>query len=111
MPDDTPDAGLRLVLPARRAPLSAGLRWIARGWRLFRAAPLMWIISIVALLVVTIVVNLLPLVGSIAFGILNPVILAGFVAGCRSLERGEEFEIDHLWPGSRAASASWRCWA
>lgn len=93
------DEGLRLVVPGRRNPAGAGWEWIALGWKAFAAAPLMWILSVVALLVVAIVMGLVPFVGSLAFQVLQAVISGGYMAACRSLERGGEFEIEHLLMG------------
>lgn len=91
--------GLGLVLPGRAAPAGAGWDWVAQGWALFVRAPLMWILSVVVLVVVMLVVNIVPLLGTLAFQLLQPVITAGFMAGCRSLETGGEFEIEHLTAG------------
>jgi hypothetical protein len=46
------DEGLRLVVPGRSMPAGAGWDWIALGWKAFTAAPMMWILSVVALFVV-----------------------------------------------------------
>lgn len=102
LPGEAPeptDAGLRLVVPGRHRPASAGWDWVARGWKLFRLAPVMWIVAIVALIVIAIASNLLPLVGGLIFNILAPVFSAGFVAACRALEREGEFDIEHLFAG------------
>ncbi len=93
------DEGLTLVLPGRREPASGGWTWISGGWKLFAQAPLMWVISVVLLFVMAVVVNLVPIVGAIAFQVLQTVLVAGFVAACRSLETGGEFEIEHLFAG------------
>lgn len=93
------DEGLTLVLPGRREPAGGGWTWIAGGWKLFAQAPLMWVISVVLLFVMAVVVNLVPIVGAIAFQVLQTVLVAGFVAACRSLETGGEFEIEHLFAG------------
>jgi uncharacterized membrane protein len=90
---------LRLVLPGRKLAAGAGWTWIASGWGLFTRAPLMWIVSILLLFVAAIVIGLVPFVGSIAFQILNATITAGFMVACRSLERGGEFELEHLFAG------------
>ena len=94
-----PGAGLVLVMPGRRVSAGAGWRWIAEGWRIFVRAPLMWIISMVVLFIAMIVMNLVPLVGGLAFQLLQTVIWAGFIAACRSLETGGDFEIEHLMAG------------
>lgn len=42
---------------------------------------------------------LIPVVGAIGSGLLDPVLIAGFMAGCRALEVDEELEIGHLFAG------------
>ena len=95
----SPGAGLVLVLPGKHVGAGAGWRWIVEGWRLFARAPLMWIISMVVLFIAMLVMNLVPIVGGIAFQLLQTVIWAGFIAACRSLETGGDFEIEHLMAG------------
>jgi hypothetical protein len=89
---------LRLVEP-RSSSAGAGVDWIGAGWRLFAKAPLMWIVSLLIMLVLAIVVNLVPFIGTLAFQVLQPVFGAGFVVACRNLETGSEFEIEHLFAG------------
>ena len=93
------DSGLRLVVPGRGTPPGAGWDWVVRGWQLFVAAPLMWILAVVVLFVFAIVLNFIPLVGQLAFQLLQPVFAGGLVIACRSLERGGEFEFEHLFAG------------
>ena len=91
--------GLALRVPGKRVPAGTGWDWVARGWRLFARAPLMWVISVVLLFIVAFATNLLPIVGSIVFQLIQAVIAGGFVAACRSLERGGDFELEHLLAG------------
>lgn len=93
------DEGLRLVLPGRVVSAGRGASWIAEGWRLFVRAPLMWVISMVVLFVVMFAMNLVPILGAIVFQVLQVVIWGGFIAACRSLETGGEFEIEQLLAG------------
>jgi uncharacterized membrane protein len=72
-----------------------------QGWRLFTRAPLMWILAILVWFVIAVVVHLLPVIGALAFQAVNAAIAAGFVVACRSLERGGEFELEHLFAGFR----------
>jgi len=91
--------GLTLVVPSRALPAGEGWTWIARGWGLFTRAPLMWILSMLIVFVAAVVMNFIPIIGGLAFQVLNPVIAAGFVVACRSLEQGGEFELEHLFAG------------
>jgi len=89
---------LRLVEP-RGLTAGAGVDWIGEGWRLFAKAPLMWVISILVLVVLAVVVNIIPIIGGLAFQLLQPVFAAGFIVACRSIETGGEFELEHLFAG------------
>jgi uncharacterized membrane protein len=97
---------LQLVLPPKSCPAGAGVTWISEGWRLFVKAPLMFILAILVLFVLAFAVNFIIIVGPLAFQILNPVFAAGFVVACYSLERGGEFEIEHLFAGFKMNFAS-----
>jgi uncharacterized membrane protein len=101
-PPDEPAAGLNLVLPGRHCDAGAGWTWVAEGWRLFKRAPLMWIIALLLVIVAAILLGLVPIVGSLVFQALNGVIAAGFMVACRSLEQGGEFELEHLFAGFKA---------
>lgn len=97
---------LRLIEPPRGNPAGAGVEWISEGWRLFARAPLMWVISVFVMLVIAIVVGIVPLIGSLALQVAQPVFLAGYVVACRSLETGGDFELEHLFAGFKRNFAS-----
>lgn len=94
-------ADIVLVQPSRVRPPGAGWTWIVQGWRLFVRAPVMWIVSLVLLFIIAFAMGLIPILGHIAFQILNPVFAAGFVLACRSLEQGGSFELPELFGGFR----------
>ncbi len=96
-----PDYGLDLVVPGRHLPAGAGIAWIGEGWRLFTRAKLMWVIAVVMLFILMVAMNLLQGLGTVAFQVLNPVIVAGFTVACRNLETGGDFELEHLFAGFR----------
>jgi uncharacterized membrane protein len=91
--------GLKLVLPGRGLPLGAGWDWVVKGWALFARAPLMWIVAIVVLVVISIVMAFIPVLGQLVMQVAQPVFAAGFVVACRSLEKGGDFELEHLFAG------------
>jgi uncharacterized membrane protein len=93
------DAGLRVVVPGKATPAGAGLEWITGGWQIFVKSPLMWIVALVILFVIAIVLAFIPFIGSLAFQLLQAVFAGGFIAACRSIERGGEFELEHLFAG------------
>jgi uncharacterized membrane protein len=93
------DEGMRLVVPGRALPAGNGWDWIAKGWGLFTRAPLMWIVALVILFVIAIVSAFVPFLGSLAFQVCQPVFAAGLIYACRALERGGEFELEHVFAG------------
>ncbi|HET7729633.1 MAG TPA: BPSS1780 family membrane protein [Usitatibacter sp.] len=97
--DEPLDAGLKLVLPGKAESPGDGWTWIAQGWTLFARAPLMWVIAMVILFVVMIAINLVPLLGALAFQVVQVVFVGGLMAACRSLETGGDFDLEHLFAG------------
>ena len=97
--DEALDQGLELVVPGRREAVGDSWTWVAEGWKLFARSPLMWIVAIIIVFVLAVVIGIVPFVGSLAFQLLQPVLAGGFVAACRSLETGGEFELEHLFAG------------
>ena len=93
------DAGLELVVPGKVLPAGAGMDWIGRGWALFARSPLMWIVSLVIMFLCAIVLAFIPFLGTIAFQVAQAVFVGGYVAACRHIERGGEFELEHLFAG------------
>jgi len=98
--------GLQLLTEPRENPAGAGVDWISSGWKLFAKAPLMWIVAILVIIVIAIVVGIIPIIGSLAFQLAQPVFAAGLMVACRSLETGGEFEIEHVFAGFKQNFAS-----
>jgi len=76
-----------------------GVAWWSEGWRLFTAAPVVWIVITLLYVVVIICLHFIPLLGQIAATVLTPVLAGGVLLGCRALDRGGELTIAHLFAG------------
>lgn len=83
-------------VPARHA-----WQWIQTGFALFRKSPLLWVALVMVGVAGTIAFATLPYVGELLATLLFPVLLGGFMLGCRDLEQGEELELPHLLAGFR----------
>jgi uncharacterized membrane protein len=59
----------------------------------------MWIIALIILFVVFVALTLVPILGTIATQLLQPVVSAGLIVAAHSLERGGDFELEHLFAG------------
>lgn len=85
----------------RRVPTARALDWLVQGFALFRRNPLAWGGSFVLFVTVSLVVSLLPVVGPFTSTLLQPVLLAGLLAGCRDSERGGVLTVSCLFSGWR----------
>jgi uncharacterized membrane protein len=85
----------------RNVNAGRGFDWIAEGFGLFRRNPLIWVVISVVYLAITAVISLVPFIGTAALSLLQPVLGAGLMAGCRDLAEGEELRIEHLFEGFR----------
>jgi uncharacterized membrane protein len=100
------DDSLKLVVPGKSVAAGQGVAWIGTGWKLFVKAPLMWIVALLILVVIAVVTGLVPILGQVAFQIATPIFYAGLVVACRSLERGGDFELEHIFAGFKTQFAN-----
>jgi hypothetical protein len=98
------DPGLQLVMPGRSVTFGQAVSWVPRSWTLFKRAPLMWILALLILFVANAVLSFLPIIGTIAANLLQPLYMAGFAVACRSLETGGDFELGELLAGFKTRS-------
>jgi uncharacterized membrane protein len=96
----------RLVMPGRSTPAGAGVDWISKGWSLFRAAPLMWVLFFVIYLIIQVALSFVPFLGTLAGYLVAPVFAGGIALGCRAIETGGELELEHLFGGFRQGTAN-----
>jgi len=90
---ESPDG--ELVPDGQKVATSRGVEWYREGWRLFKAAPGTWVLIFVVFVVLNLVFAILPL-GSVVSSVCYPVVVAGLMIGCKSLEDGGTLEVGHL---------------
>lgn len=73
-----------------------GVAWWSEGWALFAKAGMLWIVFSIVLIVILIVMQFIPLVGSLAAALLLPVFLGGWMLAARKVEDGGTLEIGDL---------------
>jgi uncharacterized membrane protein len=92
-----------------RAPraLSAGrgIEWWKEGWRIFLAAPMLWIGIVVVLVIIVMVVGFVPLLGQLAQAVLWPLFLGGLFLGCYAMARGSKLSFEYLFAGFKDGHA------
>ncbi len=91
--------GGRFSATGRTVGGGRGWDWIAEGFALFRKQPGIWILIALALGIISIVVGLIPLLGSVANILLLPIFEAGLMLACREQEEGREIAFNHIFAG------------
>jgi uncharacterized membrane protein len=86
-------------VPGTRVDAGRGVSWIAEGWALFKAAPVMWIVALLILLSIQMALGMIPILGSLASMILGPVLMAGLFAFAHGIRQGEAADISRLFMG------------
>jgi hypothetical protein len=89
------------MMQARIVQTPQGARWLADGWRLFRAAPLGWLALVFAYWLIMTLVSIVPLLGVAAASLLVPAFSVGFMAAARAASRRGPLELALLFDGFR----------
>ena len=99
---DVPAAGEgNFDAQGQAVPAGHGWTWIAEGWALFRRQPGTWILLLIVFVIISFLIALIPILGSIASNLLWPVFAGGLILGCRELDHGGELAVGHLFAGFR----------
>lgn len=86
-------------------PFGHGASWIGSAWRNhFTNNPIAWIGTFLVFVVLSLAIQLVPLLGALAITLLSPVFTAGFLIGSRAQDRGENFTVGHLFSGFKQST-------
>jgi len=83
----------------KRMAAGRGTAWLVDGFGYFRENPLNWILAMLLFLIVSILLNLVPVIGSVAMSVLMTVFIGGIMLGCHSQKQGGGFRVKHLFAG------------
>jgi hypothetical protein len=87
--------------PGRKVEAGGGASWIGGGWKLYKAAPMLWIVALLILACIDMVLGAIPILGQIANALLYPVFMVGVLAFARGIADGEEAQLGNLFAGFR----------
>ncbi len=83
----------------RSNPAGHGWAWLSQGFALFKAAPGIWIVNVILLVVILFLLLLIPFIGSLFQSMLSSVLGGGLLLGARAVDRGEPLTVNHLFAG------------
>lgn len=94
--------GSTMTIRAADVGATRGVRWLIGGFQLFKARPLGWLGLALGWIVMTFGVLIIPVIGVLAFYLLQPVFFASFALVARKQERGERIDSGDLFLGFKA---------
>lgn len=81
---------------AIRVPVSRGVEWIVEGWRGFTASPGMWIVLSIIWILITLVLQMLPLIGMLAGFFVAPILAGGLLLTADDVHHGRTPDLERL---------------
>lgn len=86
-------------------PFGHGSSWIGSAFNNhFKANPLSWIATFLVFFILSVIMQVIPLIGPLAMALLSPVFAAGFMIGAHAQDQGEDFTIGHLFSGFKQST-------
>ena len=79
-----------------------GLKWLTEGWALFKKEPLIFIAMSVISLIGIFIINLIPLLGSLATVLFWPALAAGFFLAFKHAQQNQTVSINDLFEPFKA---------
>ncbi|NWG88183.1 MAG: hypothetical protein HXY26_11880 [Hydrogenophilaceae bacterium] len=80
-------------LTITRPPGTAGVAWLAQGWRLFTGGVIAWMGMAAMSLLAVMLIGSVPMVGSAIVELLSPFLVAGFMVASRAARAGQPFSF------------------
>lgn len=83
----------------RVATTDQATAWIGGGWRIFKQAPGVWIAMLLVYFIISFIVGLIPVIGSLAMTLCVPVFTLGWMQGVKDVEAGNTLKVTQLFSG------------
>ncbi len=90
------------IAGGRSTNVGQGTAWIGRGWAMFSASPLIWIVSLIIFFAIYLVLNFVPLIGTFVAYALFGLLAGGLMLGANAQHGGRPLEINDVFSGFKA---------
>lgn len=92
----------RFVMGGRALSAGRGAHWLKEGWQLFAAHPIIWWACILVVGITGMLLQMIPLLGPVLSGFLNPILFAGLLLGAHAVSQGQTLTVAHSFAGFSA---------
>lgn len=83
----------------RKVAAKQGLQWVNEGFSLYRKNPLLLSAAFGLLFGAVAIASLIPVIGAVLSELISPLMVAGFMAAFRTLDRKEDLQWPHFFAG------------
>ncbi|AOV17875.1 hypothetical protein BJI67_13140 [Acidihalobacter aeolianus] len=83
----------------RRLGAGHGLEWVTTGWDIFRREPGMFVLLFLVFILISFLVGLLPLVGTLLTLLITPALTGGLLLAVETASRGKSPSFENLFAG------------
>jgi uncharacterized membrane protein len=84
------------MIEIRKIPVGRGAGWIGDGWRIFTASPGMWVVLTIIWVLISLVLQAVPLAGMLATLFVAPILGGGLLLAADDVRRGRELDVGTL---------------
>ncbi len=80
----------------RKVSAAAAMEWFKKGWQIFMADPVAWVLISLLFLLITIVLMVVPLLGSLVYYLIAPALMAGMLRAAQDSLEGRQVRVEQL---------------
>ena len=87
------------AISIKTAPAGRGLDWLLDGFAIFWKNWLTWIGVTAFLIILSLLSNVVPVLGGLVLQLIFPVFIGGLMLGCQAADQGDGFTFEYLFSG------------
>ena len=91
---------------AKTVAIGRGADWLFEGFAYFKKSIVHWIIATIIFYVLSIGLNIIPVIGALLDYVLLMVLMGGLMIGCQHQAQGDQFKVAHLFAGFSQSTKS-----
>ncbi len=92
-------ASFGAITQSRRTPFGHGATWLADAWRMFTLNWGLWLAGVLVVMLIAMAIGFIPLIGTLAGPLMNPVLYAGIFIVARKMDAGQSVDFGDFFYG------------
>jgi len=76
--------------------MAQAINWFKSGWTIFANNPVQWIFILIILFIISLISNVIPMIGGLIFAVITPTLFAGIFLATEKSANGDEISLNDL---------------